>query len=569
MAFYVAFTHCYSLFLIFPALLGLCAWIYLGPYSTIYGGALGIWCIVFVEYWKIREADLSQRWGVNGVGRLKEIRTQFQWEKEFKDPVPGQAIRVFPRWKQSLRQLLLIPLASFASIALGGLICATFAGGVFISQVYNGPLHAYFEFVPTILFALSLPAITSFLTGMAARLTDYENHRTQGQYDLAQTQKAFLMNFTTTILPTLLTAYVYVPFAKSILPYLSILHRRGWNIDIARAHRNFQVDNSRFQQEVIILSMTAQALSLCKEIILPYAKHVLSQKWRTYRLHQTGLTHKPSVTKPTNLLRTDAPEEASFLQRVRNEAGTDEYKAEQNTLELCIQFGYLSLFGVSWPLLPLAFLLTNWLKLCGDIFKLTLASQRPPPLRTDSIGPCLTGLELLAWIGTLSTAAIAHIYRRPIPEVHLSSLLITIFLAEQVYLSIRFTAASVFKRIFADILHAEDTHRYTVRKSFLDARIARPGTPGSPGSGSRVSQRVRFHERVNVYSSSDASSSPDGSPALTSERSYDEALRGSDREAEFWNASLCDVADVGVEIIRALGGCQVELQDQMEWLKKG
>lgn len=60
-AFYCAFIHCYSLFLIFPALLGIFTWMYLGPYSTIYGSALCIWCTVFVEFWKIRESELSQR----------------------------------------------------------------------------------------------------------------------------------------------------------------------------------------------------------------------------------------------------------------------------------------------------------------------------------------------------------------------------------------------------------------------------------------------------------------------------------------------------------------------------
>jgi hypothetical protein len=67
-----------------------------------------------------------------------------------------------------------------------------------------------------------------------------------------------------------------------------------------------------------------------------------------------------------------------------------------------------------------------------------------------------------------------------------------------------------------------------------------------------VRQRVRFHERVNVYSSDTAS--PDGSPSPTSEQPQDEVLRGSDREAEFWEMRECDTADAGVKLIRALSG---------------
>lgn len=522
---------------------------YLGPYSIVYGSCLCVWCVVFVEYWKIREADLSLRWGVKGVGGLKVNRVQYHWEKEVRDPVSGQIQHVFPGWKQFTRQLLMIPFASIASVALGSLIVVTFASEVFISEVYNGPMKSYLEFLPTILFSLSLPAITSFLTSIATRLTDYENYRTQDLWDLAQTQKTFVMNFITSFLPTILTAFVYVPFGKQVVPYLHFLRHVGLNIDVTKAHTEFQVDTSRLQQEVISLSMTSQVINFGEEIILPYVKHVLWQKWRNYRDRQIGLTRKRSFSKATDLLLIDPTDEAPFLQRLRGEADADEYKVEEDILEMCVQFGYLALFGVAWPLVPVGFLLNNWLELRGDFFKLTLECQRPPPIRADSIGPCLLGLDFLAWMGTLSTAAIVHLYRGPMSEVHLSSMLLTIFVAEQVYLAVRFVASMALEKIFADTLRREEARRYAVRKSFLDASRSRTGSPESPGS--RVRQKVRFHDRVNVYSSSsDTAPSPDGSPSPTIEK-QDEELRG-DREAEFWNGTTSHIVDTGVKLIRAL-----------------
>lgn len=520
-------------------------WWFLGSYSIIYGSALCVWCIVFVEFWKIREVDLSLRWNVKGVGNLKVNRTQYQWEKEVKDPVSGQVTHTFPGWKQFLRQILLVPFASVASVALGTLIVVTFASEVFISEVYNGPLKGYLEFVPTILFSLSLPAITSFLTGMANRLTEYENYRTQDLYDLAQTQKTFVMHFITSFLPTILTAYVYVPFGRAIVPHLDILRRVGINM---ASLKDFEVDTSRFQAEVIYLSMTAQVFSFAEEIVLPYVKHVLWQKWREYRERKAGLTRQRSFSKATDLLLIDAAEEASFLKRVRSEADADEYKVEEDILEMCVQLGYLALFGVAWPLVPLGFLLNNWLEVRGDFFKLTLECQRPPPIRADSIGPSLLGLDFLAWLGTISTAAIVHLYRGPMSEVRLSRLLLTVFIAEQVYLGIRFTTSTALQKIFNDTVRREEASRYAVRKKFLEAHQSRHSSPDSP---SRVRQRVRFNERVNVYNSDTASA--DGSPSpTTSEQPQDEILRGSDREAEFWEAKQCDMVDAGVKLIRAL-----------------
>ncbi|KAJ5667777.1 uncharacterized protein N7477_006347 [Penicillium maclennaniae] len=558
-AFYYAFIHCYSFFLLVPAALGIFCWLYLGPYSIFYGCALCVWCVVFVEFWKIRESDLGLRWNVKGVGRLKVDRPQYIWEKEVEDSITGQVNHVFPGWKQFLRQTLLVPFASIASVALGGLICATFAAETFISEVYKGPFQGYLEFLPTILFSLSLPAITSFLTGIATRLTDYENYRTQDQYDLAQTQKTFVMNFITSFLPTLLTAYVYVPFAKFIVPHLDMLR---WfdHSDTTTAPLEFEVDTSRFQQEVIYLSMTAQVFGFCEEIVLPYVKHVLWQKWRNYRDRKAGLTRQRSFSTATDLLLIDPAGETSFLKRLRSEADADEYQVEEDILEMCVQFGYLALFGVAWPLVPLGFLLNNWLELRGDFFKLTLECQRPPPIRADSIGPCLLGLEILAWMGTLSTAAIVHLYRGPISEVHLSSLLLTVFIAEQAYLALRFIAATAMQKIFSDTLRREEARRYAVRKGFYEASISHPEQPTSPRG--RVRQRVRFHEKVNVYSS-DSNPSPDGSPPPTMEE-HDDLLRGSDREAEFW-AGPSDTADVGVKMIRALSANK---PDDPKWTKE-
>ncbi|KAJ5771704.1 hypothetical protein N7520_002233 [Penicillium odoratum] len=556
-AFYYAFIHCYSQFLLVPTVLGMIGWMYSGPYSIIYGISLCIWCVVFVEFWKIREHDLSMRWGVKGVGSLKVNRAQYQWEKEVRDPVSGQVTKVFPGWKQFSRQLLLIPFASIAAVALGGLIVVTFASEVFISEVYNGKLKGYLEFVPTILFSLSLPAITSFLNSIATRLTKYENYRTQDLFDLAQTQKSFIMNFITSFLPTLLTAYVYVPFGKQIVPYLDILGRSGV-MDMAQ--NEFEVDTSRFQQEVIYLSMTAQVFGFCEEIVIPYVKHVLWQKWRNYRDRQHGLTRQRSFSTATDMLLIDPPGEAKFLKRVRSEADADEYKVEDDILEMCVQFGYLALFGVAWPLVPLGFTLNNWLELRGDFFKLTLECQRPPPIRTDSIGPCIMGLEFLSWLGTLSTAAIVHLYRGPIAEVKLSSLLLTVFIAEQAYLIVRFTVTTALQKIFNDTLRREDARRYAVRKNLLDASQAQGG-PGSPET--RVRQRVRFHERVNVYGS-ETTPPPDGSSSPEVEKPHDDVLRGSDREAEFWNGLSCDISDAGVKMIRALA----PKSDEPKWTKE-
>lgn len=86
--------------------------------------------------------DLRLRWQVKGVSELRTKRRDFQPEKEVKDDVTGEIIPVFPITKRTARQLLQIPFALVAIVALGTLIATCFGIEIFISEVYDGPLKS-------------------------------------------------------------------------------------------------------------------------------------------------------------------------------------------------------------------------------------------------------------------------------------------------------------------------------------------------------------------------------------------------------------------------------------------
>lgn len=116
---------------------------YRGPYSITFAIVNCLWCVVFVEYWRLKETDLSIRWGVKGVGVLKVNRVQYHWEKEVLDRITGEVRKVFPAQKQLMRQLLQLPFTLLASLALGTLIIITFAMEVIIGELYHGPFKYF------------------------------------------------------------------------------------------------------------------------------------------------------------------------------------------------------------------------------------------------------------------------------------------------------------------------------------------------------------------------------------------------------------------------------------------
>ena len=142
-AFYFAFLQSYFLFLLFPAGFGFFAWFFLGEFSPIYAVINALWGVVFIEYWKKQETDLAVQWGVRGVSKIQRNRPAFKHESVVKDPITGEDIKIYSPIKRLARQLLQIPFAISATLALGSLIAGCFAIEIFISEVYNGPFKAY------------------------------------------------------------------------------------------------------------------------------------------------------------------------------------------------------------------------------------------------------------------------------------------------------------------------------------------------------------------------------------------------------------------------------------------
>ena len=141
-AYYFAFTQSYFSFLLFPAAFGFSSWVLLGYFSPVYAVVNGLWTIVFIEYWKRQEIDLGVRWGVKGVSAIQEKRKDFKHEKEIKDPITGETLQIFPAVTRLKRQLLQVPFALIASLALGTIIATCFGIEIFLSEVYNGPFKS-------------------------------------------------------------------------------------------------------------------------------------------------------------------------------------------------------------------------------------------------------------------------------------------------------------------------------------------------------------------------------------------------------------------------------------------
>lgn len=131
------------MFLIAPSACGIFYWIFGGPYSTTFAIFSCIWGVVFVEYWKRQEIDLAIRWNVKGVGSLKVSRPQYRWDAEIADPKTGEIKKIFPTRKRLLRQLLFLPFAALAGLALGTMLVGIFMAEALLSDVLGDQMDRH------------------------------------------------------------------------------------------------------------------------------------------------------------------------------------------------------------------------------------------------------------------------------------------------------------------------------------------------------------------------------------------------------------------------------------------
>ncbi|EXJ92814.1 hypothetical protein A1O3_01368 [Capronia epimyces CBS 606.96] len=489
-AYYYAFLQTYFSFLIFPAAFGFSCWVLLGNFSAIYAVVNGLWCVVFVEYWKRQEQELAIRWGVKHVSAIQAKRREFVPEKITTDHITGEKVAYFPAKKRLLRQLLQIPLALLCVIALGTVICTCYAIEIFLSEVYDGPLKSVLVFTPTIILTLAVPAISNYLTQFAEKLTFYENYETHEAHDRAMISKVFVINFITSYTAIFLTSFVYVPFASLLVPYLDIFSltvkpfaENEKQLQTPSA-ASFTIDPNRLRNQMIYFAVTAQIVNFAMETVLP----IVTQKGtKKYKEMQSSRAEKNGGAAPS-VSANDPPEEKEFLTRVREEAALPDYDVTSDLREMCIQFGYLSLFSVIWPLTPVSYFFNNWVELRGDTFKLTVECRRPTPTRADSIGPWLDSLEFLAWLGSITTAALVYMFsggNGPDGKPHtikLAALLLSVFLSEHIFLVVRLLVRSAIGKLDSAAMRKERSERFMVRKKFLEeaglADVIKPITTG-------------------------------------------------------------------------------------------
>ncbi|RIA88636.1 calcium-activated chloride channel-domain-containing protein [Glomus cerebriforme] len=454
-AYYFAFLQYYCVWLVAPSTVGLFTWLFLSGYSTFFGVFIVLWCIVFVEFWRRKEYELSVEWGVRNYSRVERYRPTFQEECYIPDGVTGDKKPYFSPWKRWLRRAVAAPIIIMFSLTLAVSLLFYILLDVIMSDYYTGPFREQLIYLPTIAYCALVPTLNMFYTKIARRLNEYENYETESYYEFNLSQKIFISNFLLGYLSIFFIGWIYIPFNNEIGQFFGrFFEIFGLSLTIKR------VGPERLMNELKYFVLTAQIMNLFMEIGLPYL----------LRAGEVGVKKIQRTTTKDDARNED---ESAFLKRVRKEAKLPVYDIYTDYSEIIIQFGYVSLFSVIWPLTPIAALINNWVELRSDAIKMCVHTRRPIPCRADSIGPWLENLTLLTWLSAITNPSLLYLYHPTSNAFSSASLIVImalIFCTEHIFSFIHYIVQQMMSAIPNSADEYIKKQEYEAKKRLLEKR---------------------------------------------------------------------------------------------------
>lgn len=184
------------------------------------------------------------------------------------------------------------------------------------------------------------------------------------------------------------------------------------------------------------------------------------------------------------------------LKRMPYEDTIDDYS------EVIIQYGFLVLFGVAFPLAALINLVNNVMEFRMDTYKILAIHRRPSVDIATSIGSWLQVIRLLSTLSivttiallTITTPALQQLLQLILPtsvgQAAIDYPLVSFVIAEHLLLFVRWAVSALITDV------PGSTYRLKARRSFLMARCLNVGW--KPYFRSRRSNQSRFQRSLQM-----------------------------------------------------------------------
>lgn len=327
------------------------------PFLPGFSFLTAIWAIFVLEYWKRREVSYALQWGTLNFEEIEQDRPDFRGEDGYKSVIDGTDVKYYPPQKK--RKIIAV-----SSLAVSGLILVVIG---IVTSIYvirfalvnKGVSESDSQFVASILNAIQLQITNAFFSFLARVLTDWENHRTNTEYEDATIIKLFAFQFVNSY-----ASFFYIAFAAERLGECakdSCMKSLAENLGIIFLSRI--VTNRVFDLYTYLIQRKNKKSANEKEVSRPEREFLLA----------------PYDSLDTSMVRYTSA---------------------------AIEFGYMALFVSALPVVILAALLSNLIESKAQAYQMLHFLRRPIPESASSIGTWKVVLFILSTAAVITNAGL-------------------------------------------------------------------------------------------------------------------------------------------------------------------
>ncbi|KAK2192818.1 hypothetical protein NP493_22g05054 [Ridgeia piscesae] len=353
------------------------------PGTLFYAIFVSFWAVTFLEYWKRKNASLAHHWDCLDFEEEEETpRPEYAslCPTMEKNPVTGIKEPYFPE-KDRIPRIM----SGVAAIIIMMVLVVIFIIAVIMYRVLIAiPLfqNEWTRSQASIIASLTsacvnlvlIMALSLVYEKLAFRLTQWEMHRTQTEFENQLIFKVFLFQFV-----NYYSSIIYIGFFKGKF----VGYPGNYNMFFGLRSEECQNGGCLIElaQQLAVIMVGKQIINNAQELLVPKVKAYIHH-WKL-----------GSAVKGTDKARWEEDYEL-----IENEGLFQEY------LEMVLQFGFITIFVAAFPLAPLFALLNNWMEIRLDAHKFVCETRRPVAEKAQNIGVWFTILDALAQLAVISNA---------------------------------------------------------------------------------------------------------------------------------------------------------------------
>jgi len=341
-ALYFAWLGFYAFALIIPAILGLGLQIYKGISDFDDPGVevamivmaifMCLWSTIYRKTWERELKVISVRWGMEGFQESERDRPSFQGDPSVGDggrrrsPVTNRMETYYPEYKRAWKQV-----ASFTIVLVAiGVVCTSIELLIWAWDILDGMGFKYSEIVIALVFAVVIRVLGSLYDAIAEALNEWENYKTETEYEDALIFKTFTFQFVNNY-----GALIYVAFIKG---------------PVYGCYDNtLMADYCMSSLETLmIVIFIVRLLNIMAEIGLPILRRFMRESNDEF-VDDASISSAGSV---------HSAEEGSFSEMAREEFEAEVHLEPYEGLfddfgTITLQYGYVTMFILAFPIVAL------------------------------------------------------------------------------------------------------------------------------------------------------------------------------------------------------------------------